>query len=112
MWVDLNDSQDNKSELKWIVKELRSELRKVKEDNERILKDQEELNTILLAKIHNEEKNTNKDFDQELPQTSPYNKCKGRKVEFSIHNLTLEVKSQLNTTKKLRETSESSDHNK
>ena len=38
------------------MKELRLELRKVKEDNERILKAQEELNTILLAKIHNDEK--------------------------------------------------------
>ena len=33
-WVDLNESQDNKSELKQTVNELRSELRKVKEDNE------------------------------------------------------------------------------
>ena len=39
--VDLNDSQDNKSELRITVKELRSELRRVKEDNKRILKDQE-----------------------------------------------------------------------
>ena len=53
-WVDLNESQDNKFELKNIVNEVRSELRKVKEDNERLLKAQEELNIILLAKIHNE----------------------------------------------------------
>ena len=33
-WVDLNDSQDNKSELEKNVQELRSELIKVKEDNE------------------------------------------------------------------------------
>ena len=33
-WVDLNESQDNKSELKRTVNKLRSELRKVKEDNE------------------------------------------------------------------------------
>ena len=33
-WVDLNESQDNKYELKMIVDELRSELRKLKEDNE------------------------------------------------------------------------------
>ena len=62
-WVDLNESQDNKSELKNIVNELRSELRKVKEDNEQILKVQEELNTIMLAKIHNEEKDKNKYFE-------------------------------------------------
>ena len=33
-WVDLNESKDNKSELKRTVNELRFELRKVKEDNE------------------------------------------------------------------------------
>ena len=79
-WVDLNEIQDNKSELKRIVNELRSELRKVKEDNERILKAQEELNTILLAKIHNEKKDKNKDFEQELPKNVPYNKRNGRKL--------------------------------
>ena len=55
-WVDLNESQKNKYELKQAVNELRFELRKVKVDNKQILKAQEELNTILLAKIHNEEK--------------------------------------------------------
>ena len=79
-WLDLNESQYSRSELKKTMDELRFELRKVKEDNERILKAQAELNTILLAKIHNEEKDKNKDFDQELPKTSPYNKCKGRKL--------------------------------
>ena len=34
IWVDLNDRQDNKSELQRNVKDLRPELRKVKEDNE------------------------------------------------------------------------------
>ena len=43
------------------MNELRSELRKVKEDNEWIMKAQEELNTILLPKIHNHEKYNNKD---------------------------------------------------
>ena len=46
LWVYLNESQDNKSELKRTLDELRSKLRKVKEDNEQILKPQEELNTI------------------------------------------------------------------
>ena len=55
-WVDLNEIKYNKYELKRIVDELRYELRKVNKDNERILKAQEELNTILLVKIHNEEK--------------------------------------------------------
>ena len=47
LWVDLTEIQDNKSKLKRTVDELISELRKVKEDNEQILKAQEELNTIL-----------------------------------------------------------------
>ena len=50
------------------------------------MKAQEELNTILLAKIHNEEKYKNEDFDKQLLETAPYNKCKGRKLEFSIHS--------------------------
>ena len=33
-WVDLNDSQDNKSESQRTVQELRYELRKFKEENE------------------------------------------------------------------------------
>ena len=36
--VDLNENQDNKYELRRTMKELRSQIRKVKEDNERILK--------------------------------------------------------------------------
>ena len=70
-WVDLNEIQDNKYELKMTMNELRYELRKVKEDNEQILKAQEELNTIMSQKIHNEEKDKNKDFDQELPKNAP-----------------------------------------
>ena len=55
-WVDLNESQDNKAKLKRILNKLRSELRKAKKDNEQIHKAQEELKTILLEKIHNDEK--------------------------------------------------------
>ena len=36
-------------------------MKRVKEDNERILKSQEELNNILLAKIDNDEKGKNKE---------------------------------------------------
>ena len=52
--INLNKSQHNKSELQRTVKKLRSELKRVKEDNERILKYQEELNNILAFKIHND----------------------------------------------------------
>ena len=34
LWVGLNESQDNKSELKKTMNELRPKLRKIKEDNE------------------------------------------------------------------------------
>ena len=64
IWVDLNDSRDNKFELKWNVKELRSIMRKVKEYIERILKAREELNYIMLAKIHNDERDKNKKYEQ------------------------------------------------
>ena len=84
IWVNLNESQYNKYELLRTVKELRSELKRVKEDNERILKAQEELNNILLAKTNNNEKEKNKETQHNIPKTTPY-KCKGRKLEFSSH---------------------------
>ena len=71
IWVDLNNNQDNKSELKINVKELSSELRKVKKYNERILKAQEELNYIMLAKMHNDENEKNKESEQEMPKNAP-----------------------------------------
>ena len=42
-----------------MVKYLKEELKSVKEDNEHILKPQEELNNVLLTKIHNNEENNN-----------------------------------------------------
>ena len=83
--VDLNNNQDNKSKLQRSVKELRSKLKKVKENNKRILKTREELNVILLSKIHNDEKEKNTKHKQDMPETAPY-KRKGRKLEFSSHN--------------------------
>ena len=59
-------------------------LRKVKENNEKILKGQEDLNDILSAKIHNDEKEKNKESEHDLPKTASY-KHKGRKLEFSSH---------------------------
>ena len=67
-----------------MVTELTSKLKSVREDNERILKAQEELNNILLANIHNDEKEKNKESEHKMPKSTPY-KCKGRKLEFSIH---------------------------
>ena len=110
--MDLNDIQDNKFELKWIVNELKSELRKFKEYNKRILKAQEELNTILLAKIHNEGKDKNKEFEQEMPKIAPYHKRKGRKLEFSSHEPDTLSEESVKHYRKLEESSEISDNNK
>ena len=80
----LNDIQDNKSELRRTMKELRSEIRKVKENKEGLLKSREELNYILLSNIHNDEKEKNKEYELKLPKIAPY-KRKGRKMGFSRH---------------------------
>ena len=76
------------------------------------MKDQEELNTIMLEKIHNEEKDKNKDFDQELPKTALYNKRKGRKLGFSRHNLDNSSEESVKNHRKCQESSKSSDKNK
>ena len=60
--IILNECRtDNPSELQQTVKELREELKRVEEDNERILKAQEELNNIMLSKLHSNEKEKNKE---------------------------------------------------
>jgi len=52
IWVHLNNSEDNKhSEMIETVKSLKAELMSVKNDNERILKAQEELNNVILNKL-------------------------------------------------------------
>ena len=56
LWVNINESRnDNQSKLLQIVKDLKQELQSVKEDNELILKSQEELNNVLLTKIQEKE---------------------------------------------------------
>ena len=47
---------NNSSELLQTVKELNSETESVKKENERILRDQEELNQILIERFHTEGK--------------------------------------------------------
>ena len=88
-----------------------SKLKKVKEDNERILKAREELNTIMLAKIHNDQKEKNKEFEQEILKIAPY-KCKGRKLELSSHKPETSSEESLKRHRKQKESSESSDDNK
>jgi hypothetical protein len=61
IWVNLNESRDNrKSELIQTVQGLRDELKIVKSDNERIIKTQEQIITILLEKLCNQNSNKNK----------------------------------------------------
>ena len=57
IYVELNNQP---YELIQTVKDLKNELQTVKEDNERILREQEELNKILLDKLHNEGKDKRK----------------------------------------------------
>ena len=57
IWVNLNESRnDNPSEFLQTVKYLREELKWVKEDNKRILKVRDELNNVMLTKLHSHEK--------------------------------------------------------
>ena len=85
IWVNLNESQNNNPyEIQRTVKELRSDLKRVRDYNELILNDQEELNNSLLAKIHNDEKEKNKELEHNMPKNTSY-KHKGRKMKFSNH---------------------------
>ena len=43
------------------------------------MKAQEELNNILLSRIHNDEKEKNKEYEHIMPKTTPY-KHKGMKT--------------------------------
>ena len=69
------------------------------------------MNTILLEKIHNEEKDKNKESDHEIPKTAP-SKRKGRKLEFSIHKPDTSSEESVKHHRKQQESSESSDDNK
>jgi len=63
----LNGSRSNKSsELLQTIKDLKFELQSVKEDNERILKAQEELNHKLLSTIHNRENDEIKEYESDI----------------------------------------------
>ena len=78
LYVELND---HPSKLLQTVKYLKAELQNVKEDNERILRAQEELNEILLDKLHNEGKDKRKGHEYESGTISY--KHKGKKLKFS-----------------------------
>ena len=57
IYVELNNQP---YELIQTVKDLKAELQNIKQDNERILRAQEELNQIPLDKLHNEGKDKGK----------------------------------------------------
>ena len=76
IYVELNNQL---SELPQIVKYLKIELQTVKENNERILRAQEELNQILLDKIHNGGKDKRKEYETYFGTVSY--KCKGKKIK-------------------------------
>ena len=78
IYAELNSQP---SKLLQTVKDIKFELQNVKEDNEIILRAQEELNQILLDKLHNEEKDKRKEHEYESGTISY--KCKGKKLKFS-----------------------------
>ena len=83
MWIYIINPQ----KLIQIVKDLRAELQMLKEDNKRIIRAQEELNHILLDKIHNEGKDKRKEHEIEYGIVSY--KCKGKKLNFLIAKVNL-----------------------
>ena len=52
------------------------------------------------------------DFEQELPKTTLYNKCKGRKLKFSSHNFDTSSEESVKHHRKHQESSEISEGNK
>jgi len=99
IWVNINESwNDNPSELQPTVKELRSELKSIREDHECILKAYEELNNIFLAKIHSDEREKHKEPELNMPKTTL--QTQGKKLEFLVIELKLLVRNQPNTTQK------------
>ena len=60
IYVELNNQP---LELLQTMKDLKSEIQTVKEDNERILRAREELNQILLDQIHNGGKDKIKEYE-------------------------------------------------
>ena len=66
----------------------------------------------MLAKLHNDANDKNKEYEQEIPKTSSYNKHKGIKLEFSSHKPDTSREESVKHHRKQQESSESSDNNK
>ena len=85
IWVNLNEIRNEKpSELQQTIKELKEQIKILKEDNNRILKELEDLNNILLFKLHSNEREKNKEPKLNMEKNTPY-KSKGGKLEFYKH---------------------------
>ena len=110
--MNLNESRnDNPSELLQTIKYLNPELKWVKEDNERILKAQQELNIVLLTKLHSNEEEKNKGHELNMARIAPY-KRKVRKLEFSNHETgSSNEESTKHNKEKYKDSSESSNTN-
>ena len=92
------------------MKDLKVELQTVKEDNERILRAREELNQILLDKIHNGGKDKIKEYETDSGIVSY--KHKGKKLNFSDSESKSSSRVKVRPRKeKYKYTSESSESN-
>ena len=81
IWINLNESRnDNPSELLQFVKYLKAELKRVEEDNGWILKAREELNNVLLTKLHSNEKEKSKGPELNMRRTIPYKQVKKTRI--------------------------------
>ena len=112
IWVNLSESRnDNPFELQQMVKYLKEELKQVKQDNEQVLKAHEELNNVMLSKLHSNEEEKNKGPKLNLTTTAPY-KRKVRNLEFSNHEIEYSSEeSAKHSNEKYKDSSESSDNN-
>ena len=110
--VIINEIQkDHPSKLQQTIKELKEEKKLLKEDNNHILKELEDLNNILLFKLHSNEREKNKEPKLNMEKTTPY-KHKGRKLEFSKYQVKSSgEESTKHDTEKHHHYSESSDNN-
>ena len=105
-YVEINNQP---SELLQTVKDLKDEMQIVKEDNERILRDQEELNQILLEKVYNKGKDKRNEYGTDSGTISY--KHKGKKLNFfdseSNYSSGVKVRSYKQKYKYTSESSES-----
>jgi hypothetical protein len=112
IWVNLNESRnDNQSEMLQTVKDLKAELQSVKVDNERILKAQEELNDVLLNKLHDRENFKNKEFGSNEIGNETYKRKVRKHKSSDTDTESTNEKLDNKRKQKIEDSSESSDSN-